>query len=133
MGLTSVANRQGFEERAKHGEWWSPSPEVLSAEPPKPNSCSKEGPLLFIGVFTTLDNPGKRSLIRSLFKGDLPSTGGPAGGVRVEMKFIAGNTNSDDWNYLGKKEMEEFGDLVILRQEENMNGEFLHDVVISAK
>ena len=53
--------------------------------------------------------------------------------MRVEMKFIAGNTNSDDWNYLGKKEMEEFGDLVILRQEENMNGEFLHDVVISAK
>lgn len=92
--------------------------EVLKAEPPRPWTCSTEGPLLFLGVFSTIDRPGKRAILRTLFKPDLP------GEDLVEFQFIVGETSSDDWRFLAHEEQKAFGDLIILEEDENMNGAF---------
>jgi len=91
-------------------ENWNVAPkELLDNTPPSQRKCDKDGPLLFIGLFSTEQGVGRRQIIRTIFKPDLNPVG-----HTIAFKFIVAKPSDDDWRYELEKENELYDDIAIL-------------------
>ncbi|KAL7418040.1 hypothetical protein BDY24DRAFT_335088 [Mrakia frigida] len=107
--LDEATQQRSFEE---------PSFALLSSPQPHSIGCpqrdSPTAPLLMLGVFSAPDKVERRNLIRNETKGDWPKE-------LVEFKFIFGRPATLELARMLSKEQEEFGDIVIVGCEENID------------
>ncbi|POW19594.1 hypothetical protein PSHT_04477, partial [Puccinia striiformis] len=73
------------------------------------NVVSRPPTLIFLAIFTTPSGFEKRNLIRTLIKSDLPPNS------LIELKFISGQPENENWTELLKIEQSLHHDLVVLK------------------
>ncbi|KNZ53302.1 hypothetical protein VP01_3286g2 [Puccinia sorghi] len=98
------------EEAGKSPKWYTPDQALIQNRPSSRFHCQDTSPtLIFLGIFTTPAAFEKRNLIRTLIKSDLPPN------ALIELKFISGEPQNENWMELIKAEQSIHHDLVILK------------------
>ncbi|MBW0486608.1 hypothetical protein O181_026323 [Austropuccinia psidii MF-1] len=91
-------------------QWYRPDPALINNAPTSRFHCqAHSATLLFIGIFTTPSAFEKRNLIRTLLSPELPSNG------LIELKFISGQPENENWLELIKTEQSLHHDMVVLK------------------
>ncbi|OAV97793.1 hypothetical protein PTTG_25967 [Puccinia triticina 1-1 BBBD Race 1] len=95
-------------------KWYVPDQALIQNRPAARFHCLPSSPtLIFLGIFTTPSSFEKRNLIRTLIKSDLPSNG------LIELKFISGEPQNENWMELIKAEQALHHDIVIMKDLED--------------
>ncbi|KAI7945195.1 hypothetical protein MJO28_010890 [Puccinia striiformis f. sp. tritici] len=95
-------------------KWYMPDQALIQNRPASRFSCQSTSPtLIFLAIFTTPSGFEKRNLIRTLIKSDLPPNS------LIELKFISGQPENENWTELLKIEQSLHHDLVVLKDLED--------------
>ncbi|KNE86576.1 hypothetical protein PSTG_20062, partial [Puccinia striiformis f. sp. tritici PST-78] len=106
---------QASEDKSKiPRKWYMPDQALIQNRPASRFSCQSTSPtLIFLAIFTTPSGFEKRNLIRTLIKSDLPPNS------LIELKFISGQPENENWTELLKIEQSLHHDLVVLKDLED--------------